>query len=121
MKISDIKIPVSALAGIGPQLTKTLSKINIFTVGDLLQYYPYDYEDRTKKVALKDFAISKKVHTVARVLRQEWFGYGKMKTLKIVIYDGTCEAELICFNRGFLERSIYPGNSNNVTRIYRTL
>ena len=49
MKISDIKIPVSALAGIGPQLTKTLSKINIFTVGDLLQYYPYDYEDRTKK------------------------------------------------------------------------
>ena len=115
MKISDIKIPVSALAGIGPQLTKTLSKINIFTVGDLLQYYPYDYEDRTKRVPLKDFAISKKVHTVARVLRQEWFGYGKMKTLKLVIYDGTCEAELICFNRGFLERSIYPGNIVTVT------
>ena len=115
MKLSDIKIPVSSLSGIGPQLTKTLSKVNIFTVGDLLQYYPYTYEDRTKRVSLINFATAKKVHTVAKVVRQEWFGYGKMKTLKLIIDDGTAIAELLCFNRGFLTQSILPGQIVTVT------
>ena len=115
MKLDDIKNPVSALAGIGPSTTKALSKINIFTVGDLLQYYPYDYEDRTKRVSLRDFKTAKKVHTVAQVIRQEWFGYGSMKTLKLIINDGTATAELICFNRGFLEKSLLPGAIITVT------
>ena len=115
MKLSDIKNPVSALAGIGPHLTKTLSKLNIFTVGDLLQYYPYDYEDRTKRISLKDFRTAKKVHTVAQVIRHEWFGYGNMRTLKIVINDGTATADLICFNRAFLEKVLIPGSIITVT------
>ena len=83
MKIGDIKNPVSSISGVGPQLTKTLAKINIFTAGDLLQYYPYDYDDRTQKITLNKYNQVKKVHTVARVVAHEWFGYGKMKTLKI--------------------------------------
>ena len=37
MKIKDIKTPVSAISGVGPQLAKVLAKVNVFTVGDLLQ------------------------------------------------------------------------------------
>jgi len=115
LKLSEINAPVSSLTGVGPSLTKTLSKLNIFTVGDLLQYYPRDYEDRTKLIPLKDFAANSKVHTVAFVVRHEWFGYGNMKTLKIVIYDGTAHADLICFNRAFLEKSLSPGSVISVT------
>ncbi|MCR4733769.1 MAG: ATP-dependent DNA helicase RecG [Treponema sp.] len=114
MKLSDIKTPVSSIAGIGPQLTKLLAKQNVFTVGDLLQYYPRDYEDRTKKIPLKDFRIGK-VHTVAQVMGQEWFGYGNMKTLKIFISDGSASGELICFNRAFLEKVLIPGSIITVT------
>ena len=116
MKVSDIKTPVSSISGIGPQLTKTLAKVNVFTVGDLLQYFPRDYEDRTKKVCFRDFASNYgKVHTVARVLSHEWFGYGRMKTLKIIVNDETGTAELICFNRAFLEKSLQPGTIITVT------
>lgn len=115
MKVSEIKAPVSSIAGVGPQLTKTLAKVNVFTVGDLLQYFPRDYEDRSIKVYLRDFAKASKVHTVAQVIGQEWFGYGRMKTLKIRIYDGTAKAELICFNRAFLEKSIPAGSIITVT------
>ena len=115
MKVSDIKTPVSSITGIGPQLTKTLAKVNIFTVGDLLQYYPRDYEDRTKKVTFAERGANGKVHTVAQVVKQEWFGYGKMKTLKIIVSDGTGAAELICFNRAFLEKSLVPGTIITVT------
>ena len=116
MKVSDIKTPVSSIAGIGPQLTKTLAKVNVFTVGDLLQYFPRDYEDRTQKVTFREQAQHYgKVHTVAQVIGHEWFGYGKMKTLKIIVNDGTGSAELICFNRAFLEKSLIPGTLITVT------
>ena len=101
MKLNEINAPVSSLTGLGPALTKILAKINIFTVGDLLKYYPRDYEDRTKRVSLSKFEINPKIHTVAYVLRHEWFGYGNMKTLKIIINDGTLNAELICFRQAF--------------------
>ena len=115
MKVSDIKTPVSSISGIGPQLTKTLAKVNVFTVGDLLQYYPRDYEDRTQKVTFGGRGQNGKVHTVAQVIRHEWFGYGRMKTLKIIVNDGTGTAELICFNRAFLEKSLVPGTIITVT------
>ena len=115
MKVKDIRTPVSAITGVGPQLSKLFSKINIFTVGDLLQYYPRDYEDRSVKVPLNQFKEHSKVHTVARVLGQEWFGYGKMRTLKVIINDGTATADLICFNRSFLEKTLQPGSIINVT------
>ncbi|MBO7583630.1 MAG: ATP-dependent DNA helicase RecG [Treponema sp.] len=115
MKINDIKNPVSTISGVGPKLSKLLSKLNIFTAGDLLQYYPRDYEDRSVKVSLDQYKTNPKIHTVARVMSHEWFGYGRMKTLKININDGTAPAELICFNRAFLENQLPPGSVITVT------
>ncbi len=115
MKINDIKNPVSTISGVGPQLTKNLSKLNIFTVGDLLQYYPRAYEDRSVKVTLAEYKTHPKIHTVAKVMSHEWFGYGRMKTLKININDGTAPAELICFNRAFLENQLEVGAIVTVT------
>ena len=115
MKLEQIKTPVSAVGGVGPQLSKSLARLNIFTVGDLLNHFPKDYDDKSKKVYLKDFAKAKKVHTVAKVLGHEWFGFGEMRTLKIIINDGTATAQLICFNRQFLEKMILPGMLVNVS------
>ena len=67
MKVSQIKNPVSSISGIGPQLTKCLAKLNVFTVGDLLEYFPRDYDDRTERIFLKDFASHQKIHTVAKI------------------------------------------------------
>jgi len=110
MKVEDIKAPVSSITGIGPQLTKTLARVNVFTAGDLLLYYPKSYEDRSKKILLAQFKTFPKVNTVAQVISQEWFGYGKMKTLKITVNDQSATAQLICFNRAYLEKLLTPGS-----------
>ena len=114
MKLEEIKSPVSALSGVGPSTSKAFSKLNIFTVGDLLSFYPRDYEDRRKRISISQFELGK-VHTVAEICGQEWFGYGKMKTLKLIINDGTASASLICFNRGFLQHSLNVGTIIAVT------
>ena len=109
MKLSAIETPISSLTGVGPTLAKTLSKVGIFTIADLLSYWPRDFEDRTKKISLSQFN-SGKVHTIAQVLSHEYFGYGKMRTLRIRIDDGTRTASLVCFNRPFLAKTL-PENS----------
>ena len=114
MKLDDIKSPVSSLNGVGPAAAKLFSKLNIFTVGDLLSFYPKDYEDRRQRIPLDKFQFGK-VHTVAQVTAHEFFGYGKMKTLKIIISDGNVSASLICFNRTFLQHSLPAGSIICVT------
>ena len=44
-------------------------------------------------------------------MAHDWFGFGRMKTLKIIIEDdeGTT-AELACFNRPFLEKAFPVGS-----------
>lgn len=115
MKLSEIKTPVSTLHGAGVATVKALSNLNIFTIGDLLSFYPRDYEDRTKRIPLSEFKTARKVHTAAIVLSHEYFGYGKMKTLKIIIQDETAKASLIAFNRSFLEKSLPVGAIISVT------
>ncbi len=114
MKLSEIQFPVSTLSGVGESTQAQFARLNIFTVSDLLTTYPREYDDRTKRVYLKDFQ-SDKVHTIAQVSAHEWFGYGKMKTLKLLITDGTAVAELVAFNRGFLEKSLPVGSIIAVT------
>lgn len=115
MKLADIGNTVESLSGVGPATAKLFAKLNIFTVGQLLGAYPRDYEDRTKTIPLREYNSVRKVHTVCKVTGHSWFGYGNMKTLKISITDGTANANLIAFNRTFLEKSIPQGSIVLVT------
>ena len=44
----DLKQNVQYVKGIGPKRVKVLNSIGIYTLYDLLTYFPRDYEDRTK-------------------------------------------------------------------------
>jgi ATP-dependent DNA helicase RecG len=46
---------------------------------------------------------------VVRVLAHDWFGFGRMKTLKVHVEDESGRGVLICFNRPFLEKQLVVG------------
>jgi ATP-dependent DNA helicase RecG len=110
MKLSQIQNTIETLPGLGPAKAKLFARLNIFTIGDLLSTYPKSYEDRTKKIPLCQFQLHPKVYTICKVTGHDWFGYGRMKTLKIQITDGTANAFLIAFNRAFLQKSLPVGS-----------
>ena len=114
MKLGDIRNSVTTLPGVGPAAAKLFAKLNVFSVADLLTLYPKQYDDRTKRIPLSAFRSSK-VHCAALVVSHEWFGYGRMKTLKLIISDGEAEAELVAFNRPFLEKQFPVGTIIAVT------
>ena len=115
MKLSELGSAVESLPGVGPATAKQFARMNIFTAAALLSTYPRSYDDRSRRVPLKDFQTAQKVHTVCKVTAHTWFGYGRMKTLKIAVSDGTANAWLVAFNRPFLEKSLPEGSIIAVT------
>jgi ATP-dependent DNA helicase RecG len=111
MFVREINIPVSRIRGVGPAMAGQLSALGISTVGELLSYWPRDWDDRTVHSPLSAYASAREITADAEVVEHEWFGFGKMRTLKIVIKDdeGTL-ASLACFNRPFLEKSFPVGS-----------
>ena len=83
MKLKENGTSIESLSGVGSAKAKLFARLNIFTIADLLQAFPRDYEDRTKRIPLSKWNECSKVHTIAKVLSHSYFGYGRMKTLKI--------------------------------------
>ncbi|MBQ9538188.1 MAG: ATP-dependent DNA helicase RecG [Treponema sp.] len=115
MKLSEMGSPVEKLTGVGAKTAGLFAKQGIFTVSDLLSNYPRDYEDRTRRVIIADWAKYPKVHTVCKVAAHSFFGYGKSKTLKLTVTDGSGSLALVAFNRPFLEKSLPEGSIISLT------
>ncbi len=112
--LREIKQPVTVLQGVGPSVSERLARLGIISVADLLTHYPREYDDRSVFRPFAEFSQGQ-VHTVATVISQDWFGYGRMKTLKITAEDDSGPAALICFNRPFLAQSLVAGSRVLIT------
>jgi ATP-dependent DNA helicase RecG len=115
MFLREINQSVTVLRGAGPQVAARLARLGIHSVADLLLHYPRDYDDRSVFVSLADSLRVGKAHTVVEIRAHEWFGYGRMRTLKILAGDSSGEASLLCFNRPFLEQALPVGAKALVT------
>ena len=55
MPLYDLHTSIEFVKGVGPQRAEVLQKeLRIFTVGDILQHYPFRYVDKTKITLIKD-------------------------------------------------------------------
>ena len=110
MLIGEIQTPVSNLYGAGKTTVEQLNRLGVSTVGDLLRLWPRLWEDRSRYNTLSEWNTFHKLNVPVTIMDQQWFGYGRMKTLKLIVCDseGT-RGELACFNRPFLEKSFPEG------------
>ncbi len=121
MFIAEIQVPVSRVRGVGPANASRLDALGIKTVGDLLAYWPRDWDDRTVRVPLAQWNSAAKINVDATVVAHEWFGFGRMRTLKLVVQDSDgSQAELVCFNRPFLEKSFPIGTEVAVSANFQS-
>jgi ATP-dependent DNA helicase RecG len=90
---------IEYLKGVGPQKAELLNKeLNIFTYGDLLQHYPFRYEDRTKFFKIRELHDElESVQIIARIKRLEMVGLGGKKRLVAHVFDDTGEMEMTWF------------------------
>src|SRR6187399_3041514 len=90
---------IEFLKGVGPQRAALLQKeLKIFTFGDLIQHYPFRYEDRTKFYSVKEIDEELPyVQVIGKITRFEVIGLGFKKRLVGHFSDGSGSIELVWF------------------------
>lgn len=90
---------LSKLKGVTPQRLSLLqSELELFTYGDLIQYYPFRYEDRTEIVPIKEIRDDMEhVQFVGRIRYVEKIGTGLKQRLVAQCCDETACIELVWF------------------------
>jgi ATP-dependent DNA helicase RecG len=109
MYLRELNLSVDHIKGAGPASIRALAQAGIPHVAALLCRYPRDWDDRSRRVPLGDFNRFPAVCTEVEVLAHDWFGFGRMKTLKVHVEDESGRAVLVCFNRPFLEKQLVIG------------
>jgi len=96
---SFFKTPIEFLKGVGPQKASLLNKeLQIFTYADLLQHYPFRYEDRTKFYKVRELHQQmSNVQIKGQIRSKQLVGAGRKLRLVVQFADETGTVELVWF------------------------
>jgi ATP-dependent DNA helicase RecG len=91
--------PIEYLKGVGPQRAALLNKeLSIFTYGDLIQHYPFRYEDRTRFYTVAEIQEDMPaVQLRGKITGKELIGTGYKKRMVCHFQDDTGEIDLVWF------------------------
>lgn len=112
MKLS-MRDSIRYVKGVGPSKEAMFNNLGVYTVNDLIYYFPRDYEDRTKKKRIFELLDGEKVAfegtvrgdvSVISVRRN-------MPMLKATVIDDTGVVNLTWFNAMYVKNSLKPGNT----------
>lgn len=97
-----LSTPIEYLKGVGPQRGAVLRKeAQIFTFGDLLNYFPFRYVDKTKFQKISEIGLVEGyVQLKGRITHVKEVTTGRLKRLEARFDDGTGSLDLVWFKGG---------------------
>ncbi len=106
----DLDKDVKYIKGVGPNRVQLLNKIGIFTLKDLITYYPRTYEDRSKPKNLGECTNGEEVLIEAIVCGKVIDNRLKGKTMqKLIVRDETASCTMMWFNQSYLKNRFQVG------------
>ena len=106
----DLNKDVKYVKTVGPNRVKLLNKLKIYTLKDLITYFPRDYEDRSKPKKIYECVDGEEtlieaiaVNKIIEIRR------GKMIISKLTVRDETGICYITWFNQGYLKDKFQAG------------
>ena len=107
----DLNKDVKYIKGVGPARVELLNKLGIFTLKDLITYYPRTYEDRNKPKYICECEEGEEVLIEAIVCSSITNVRLKGKTMqKLIVRDETGSATITWFNQTYLKSKFKVGD-----------
>ncbi len=111
----ELQTKLSALAGVGSRIRQSLEKLELRTVEDLINHFPFRYEDFSNTSSIAEAQIGESVTVKGQVwsIKNVYTRTGKVLT-QAILNDGTNSIELVWFNQSWLPKNIHVGESLQV-------
>ena len=107
----DLNKDVKYIKGVGPSRVQLLNRVGIFTLKDLITYFPRDYEDRSKPKEIYQCVDGEEALIEAFVVSRITQIRLKRNTMyKLVVRDETATCTITWFNQSYLKNMFKVGN-----------
>ena len=104
-------MPVQYLKGVGPARAAIFEQMGVKTVGDLLEYFPRDWNFAPAAVKINQIQPEQTATIIGLVESTDFQVYRRPQTFEAVIADDTSVCRIIWFNGGYLRNQIKPGQA----------
>jgi ATP-dependent DNA helicase RecG len=105
------KTNIVELKGIGNKTALLFNKVGIYTIGDLLNYYPRDYEDWSVISYINSIKLNE-INTIKAIIKsnpKKIGNYSNKIMYKIVVEDSTGNMDIIFFNNPYITNIFHQG------------
>jgi len=105
----ELSTPVQYVKGVGPRIGEVLATKGIYTVGDLLHYLPFRYEDRLNPRGISELRPGEMATVVGEVRNSGLFRTRKMPIFQLTVGQGRARLRCLFFNATYLQDKFTPG------------
>ncbi|MGC1222739.1 MAG: ATP-dependent DNA helicase RecG [Candidatus Sulfotelmatobacter sp.] len=105
----ELTTPVQYVKGIGPRLAEILAAKGIATVGDLLNYLPFRYEDRLNPRGIGELRAGEMATVIGEVRNSGLFRTRKMPIFQLTVGQGRSKLRCLWFHGAYLQDKFKPG------------
>jgi len=105
----ELSTPVQYVKGVGPRIGEVLAGKGINTVGDLLHYLPFRYEDRLNPRGISELRPGEMATVIGEVRNSGLFRTRKMPIFQLTVGQGRARLRCLFFNATYLQDKFKPG------------
>src|ERR1700756_5829382 len=105
----ELFTPVQYVKGVGPRIAEVLAAKGIHTVGDLLHYLPFRYEDRVNPRGISELRAGEMATVIAEVRNSGLFRTPRMPIFQMTAGQGRNRLKCIWFNATYLRDRFKAG------------
>lgn len=105
-----LESPVTEIKSIGEERSRKLSKLGIFTVKDLIEHFPRDYEDRSQIRNISDIQINEENTFIGKVKGvPDDIRVKNLRMIKAKIEDSTGKVTAVWYNQPYMKKAFKEG------------
>jgi ATP-dependent DNA helicase RecG len=105
----ELSTPVQYVKGVGPRIGEVLAAKRIHTVGDLLHYLPFRYEDRLNPRGIAELRAGEMATVIGEVRNSGLFRTRSMPIFQLTVGQGRARLRCLWFNATYLKDKFTPG------------
>ncbi len=109
-KCTNLNKGIGTIKGVGPKSEAILNKMNLFTIQDLLDYYPRDYDVYELPVLISELAEGYVMSVRGKIAGNVSSStYGRLPMTQVMLQDETGMLKLIWFRAPYIQKMLRGG------------